>query len=912
MCWSKEWINNIDTQKMSLYPIQFANVDRIEKNPAVFIFDETGSGKTISTGLMALHYLYNHPNEKCLIFTIPSLVDSGQFINDWFTLLPFRELGLVDRIVISNDVYSNIEKCTEIQEKWGLVILDEAHRYLEAEARKAAIRKLRAQKVIFMTASPIKKEARGDFENYCALADEIIDSQKVDRLWIDTMVASKKEENICSIFDEALPVTRYFKDTIMALEHDGDFEKKKAIRKTPIIWQCDNGQKRVQTLLDNIRHLQCRDKDGMTNRFIIFTRYIWREAKFIENCMCNDDNRDYFVNFDNASEGESKLTYLIINSKSEHSVGEFSDNGTNSVLPDILIINYQIAEAGVNLPGYNYVINYHIPAYPAALEQRFGRVDRMGKTQYRHIYMVYLLSKTSVDTYEKNFAEAVRITRKELLSNIPAKNTILTKEVLEAYHDIDNMIKPQDRYSNIEKACCDNNKLEEAFKILRGEIEYQAKEKNDNLTETEADYENELLDFCNDHEISVGKADSLVDSLESFKSLIDNTLESLRDSKRDFDIDNDETLRIINNISDKIYYFDQKGSIKTIPAIKASDEDLNDNPEEKGCAELILGEGYSKYKEYCALFNNEVSKAKENTELWHKYSDRLEDYFEEQFIINDEGAFDNIFVADYGKLVREKLFKSELDDAKQSFADYCSINRNKIMTLPFFRMVETLGNYIYQECGKNSPNLYGALQELIATGIIPDKIKKTVYAKTTYGDLLKTHYADSAFSNKMYACSNWLKLAFISIQEKNNPGIIEKICLIRENDGKDVFIQGKPFCNRDIFHYIIITDSYSNAMDKSTYSAKKYWRSHYRNENYAGRTKYIWNDFLPTVFDDNGIGTYTETDKNLNAWYYKYDFWSVCIFRMLLADAKTFGIPFGDDLWIQMIRRYEELQRMRT
>ena len=41
--WSKDWVKYIDADDdFDIYPIQFANTERIEKNPAVYLFDETG------------------------------------------------------------------------------------------------------------------------------------------------------------------------------------------------------------------------------------------------------------------------------------------------------------------------------------------------------------------------------------------------------------------------------------------------------------------------------------------------------------------------------------------------------------------------------------------------------------------------------------------------------------------------------------------------------------------------------------------------------------------------------------------------------------------------------------------------------------------------------------------------------
>lgn len=53
---SYEWVNYIhaktkdDVIGLELFPLQFANVERLRANDAVFLFDEVGTGKTISSG----------------------------------------------------------------------------------------------------------------------------------------------------------------------------------------------------------------------------------------------------------------------------------------------------------------------------------------------------------------------------------------------------------------------------------------------------------------------------------------------------------------------------------------------------------------------------------------------------------------------------------------------------------------------------------------------------------------------------------------------------------------------------------------------------------------------------------------------------------------------------------------------
>ena len=59
MAWSTEWTKSLVlSDEFDVFPLQFSNINRIESNDAVYIFDEVGCGKTISAGLMALHTYY--------------------------------------------------------------------------------------------------------------------------------------------------------------------------------------------------------------------------------------------------------------------------------------------------------------------------------------------------------------------------------------------------------------------------------------------------------------------------------------------------------------------------------------------------------------------------------------------------------------------------------------------------------------------------------------------------------------------------------------------------------------------------------------------------------------------------------------------------------------------------------------
>src|SRR5699024_1636709 len=183
---------------INLFPIQFANCDRLFYNDVVYIFDEVGSGKTLSSGLMAMDYLYNNPNEKVLVITTNTLAKPntlnthGQFLKDWYDKLPFEKLELNSRIDIINNHYSSFQH----KKEYGLVIIDEAHLFLNEETQRYEnlVENIRSKKLVFLTATPIKSNEK-DLETYINIAEKILSNslKPTDRSWINKIKTEQKD-----------------------------------------------------------------------------------------------------------------------------------------------------------------------------------------------------------------------------------------------------------------------------------------------------------------------------------------------------------------------------------------------------------------------------------------------------------------------------------------------------------------------------------------------------------------------------------------------------------------------------------------------------------------------------------------------------------------------------------------------
>lgn len=270
--WSKEWLNYIDLKKITPYPLQLANCDRLEKNKAVYIFDEVGSGKTISAGLMALHYLYHYYYEatgygqkRVLVITTTQLADSkkdgpGPFKRAWRNMLlplclssPLSYLLRDEYFQVIGHDYRNIQEVNKpiynadhkLKNNWDLVIIDEAHMFLNPGTRRyeeltgkkltrcpyLSNRRIHAQKVVFLTATPIKNSwdelvryseiarilthpdnsRQNNYEYTCFdFSGRRFPREVLFPSAAPSPAKARPKDLICATFDPARPFTRYF------------------------------------------------------------------------------------------------------------------------------------------------------------------------------------------------------------------------------------------------------------------------------------------------------------------------------------------------------------------------------------------------------------------------------------------------------------------------------------------------------------------------------------------------------------------------------------------------------------------------------------------------------------------------------------------------------------------------------
>jgi len=552
------WIENIPLDKnLILYPLQLANAIRIASNDAVFIFDEVGCGKTLCSAIMAKTYLTQNSikrNDDVLVITTNAVKVNKQFEDDFAKIDDnFKP------IVFNNLVNSDLKEMNLKSKKWGLVIIDEAHEFsnTDTERYNAVKNYLKADKVVFLTATPLRGGNNLNF--YKELANAILDRndtyEALDELCKLSQTGEPKDL-ICSKFDPTYPVTRYFKDTLRYLDiHE---KKEKAHRVIPEIWYPLKNESRENTLARNIvNKLTINNK----SKFVIFVRFR-KEALSLGKSIA-----------ENFEKNKISLRIKTIFAEEKEALKDY-DKDTPE-LPTVLIINYQIGEAGVNLPGYDHVIHWHISSDPARLEQRYGRIDRM-TSSHEKIYSCFVIPN-KFDSNFSNLHSAIYFTMNELLTTLPARNVLLTKDTLSLYKKVfeDYLNEYQNELEKLNKIDLTQISDEQLIKI------YNSTSDNDNNCP--------LYDFVSEKRDDITWDQSTSD-VQSLREIIQHTLNSkikilnrklekkIDDAKNKTITSFDEKIKDIEDNSDQIFYSLEEGNPLTLKTI---DSQYN------GCAKYI-------------------------------------------------------------------------------------------------------------------------------------------------------------------------------------------------------------------------------------------------------------------------------------------------------------------------------------
>ena len=165
-----ETLLGLDLNRIDEYPYQIEAAQKVlrEMRGRCLLADEVGLGKTIEALLIYKEYAIRGLVRNCLILTPPGLV--GQWVeeleskfNEYFTVAEDPEQWTASDLVIGSLDRAKLDRHSgPIQERhWDLVIVDEAHDLRNADTKAwQFVNSLRARRLLLLTATPVQNDLR--------------------------------------------------------------------------------------------------------------------------------------------------------------------------------------------------------------------------------------------------------------------------------------------------------------------------------------------------------------------------------------------------------------------------------------------------------------------------------------------------------------------------------------------------------------------------------------------------------------------------------------------------------------------------------------------------------------------------------------------------------------------------------
>lgn len=418
--------------------------------------DEVGLGKTIEVGMVLKEMVFREAHDTFLILTPAQLATQWQTeMKEKFGLEfacnyddGFDGFDAYDKIVASIDTAKRDPYAEEIQSRaWEALIIDEAH-YLRNQGtnRYEFVEDIEYQYAFFATATPVQNDVKdlfnvinlirpglfgteSEFERRYIPQDDdqgVMNASELNRTLRSVMIRHKRGDTNIDFTDrnvntnvfqpsdqeQALyeAVTDYVRDNyskqggqhlVMLMLQKEVVSSPWAVLGTVEKW-LDSEEKvlrsrerqelldiakaaraieqttKQEKLLEIIRGVNERMETGRT---IVFTQFRATQDAIIAALQAGEGGKDLPVHRVNGS---------LSSKEKDDQLQHFRERG------GVLVTTDAISE-GRNIQFCNVIVNYDLPWNPMSVEQRIGRIDRIG--QDRDVYVYNLALEGTVEDY---------------------------------------------------------------------------------------------------------------------------------------------------------------------------------------------------------------------------------------------------------------------------------------------------------------------------------------------------------------------------------------------------------------------------------------------------------------------------------------------------------------------------------
>lgn len=471
--------------------------------------DEVGLGKTIEIGMVLKEMAFRETHKSFLVLTPAQLAPQWQnelwekFGLDFVCNYDegFRGFDNHDKIVASVDTAKTSSHIDEVlNRRWDVLVLDEAH-YVRNEdtQRYDLISDIDYGNAYFASATPIQNDisdiynlvslirpgllgTRDEFESrYVVDGDDaqIKRGDELQRKLDQVMIRNRREETDIDFTNRRVQtntfepknrerelydsVTEYVrtnysskgaKHLVMVMLQKEVVSSPYAVLGTVNGWldrddhqlsrserreleeirslAADIGTTTKQSRLQNI--LETVDEQLKTTRAVVFTQFRATQDAIAESAR-ELDVPVHVVNGDLSSKGKERI------------VGKFEDVG------GIMVATDSISE-GRNMQFCNVLINYDLPWNPMKVEQRIGRVDRIGQDREVHVFNLALEGTVEEQVLDKLYGKINLFNQsigglREILSRMEQSGTDFEREVFDRLRAADSKVELENNFEEM-------------------------------------------------------------------------------------------------------------------------------------------------------------------------------------------------------------------------------------------------------------------------------------------------------------------------------------------------------------------------------------------------------------------------------------------------------------------------------
>jgi SNF2 family DNA or RNA helicase len=444
-------LSHLDEESVKLleHQVNAAHRALFEMDGKALLADEVGLGKTIEVGMILKEMHYRGTDDAVLILTPAQLAQQWQaemlekFGLDFTCNYDddFVDFTAHDHVIASIDTAkSDRHRSTVLARDWDVLVLDEAH-YAKNEDtdRYDLLDKLSYDYAFFLTATPIQNDVT-DLYNVVSLLrpglfgtreafhhyfindsqETLVNRNELQQRLSEVMIRNRRDEtdidftprNVTTQTFEPSPVERdlyrsvteyvqqaYSEDqgqklVLMMLQKE--VVSSPAALKQTVERQLDDGDKRLvhadqlETILDRVNDVEISTKQERVREIIAEARNRVEMGRVIVFTQFRATQRELLTSL--ADEGYTVHAFHGGHSSDEKEaiVERFEDEGGVLVSTDAM-------NEGRNLQFCNVMVNYDLPWNPMKVEQRIGRIHRIG--QEREVYVFNIALEDTIEEY---------------------------------------------------------------------------------------------------------------------------------------------------------------------------------------------------------------------------------------------------------------------------------------------------------------------------------------------------------------------------------------------------------------------------------------------------------------------------------------------------------------------------------